>query len=139
LSRKELRERWSKLFGNTPPSGIRREVIIPFLAYRIQESSEGGLSLAARAKLKSAARQLERQRLFGNRVSHPRMRLGTRICRRWKGEIHEVDVTETGYQYRDHEYGSLSEVARKITGTRWSGPAFFGLKKLQYRRDRNRA
>ena len=138
LSRSQLLDRWQKLYGKTPPPGIRREIIIPFLAYRIQESTEGGLSPAAQAMLKSAARQLERTENSETPVRKPRMKSGTRLLRRWKGELHEVDVTETAYQYRDHEYRSLSEIARKITGTRWSGPAFFGLTKLRPDRASNR-
>jgi hypothetical protein len=137
LSRNQLLDRWHKLYGKTPPPGIRREVIIPFLAYRIQENTEGGLSPAVRAMLKSAIRQLQRTHNSERRIRYSRMRSGTRVCRRWKDEMHEVDITETAYQYRGHEYRSLSEIARKITGTRWSGPAFFGLKKLLSQRDQN--
>jgi hypothetical protein len=112
--------------------------MIPFLAYRIQENAEGGLSVAAQAMLKSAIRQLKRARSPEGSIPRRRMKVGTRVIRRWKGEIHEVDVTETAYQYRDHEYRSLSEIARKITGTRWSGPAFFGLRKSQSHGDQKR-
>jgi hypothetical protein len=129
MTRIQLLGRWRELYGKTAPSGVRREIMIPFLAYRIQEDAEGGLSVAAQAMLKSATRQLKCTQRPEGRVPQPRMKVGTRVIRRWKGEIHEVDVTETAYQYRDHEYRSLSEIARKITGTRWSGPAFFGLRK----------
>jgi len=138
LSRSQLLDRWQKLYGKTPPSGIRREVIIPFLAYRIQEKTEGGLGPAAQAMLKSAARQLKRTQNSEAPVRKPRVKSGTRLLRRWKGELHEIDVTETAYQYRDHEYRSLSEIARKITGTRWSGPAFFGLRKSHSHGDQKR-
>jgi hypothetical protein len=129
LSRSQLLDRWQELYGQTPPSGIRREVMIPFLAYRIQENDEGGLSAAARAQIKSGARNLECARNSPNRAKRLRIKTGTRVLRRWGRETHEVSVTETGYEYRGHGYRSLSEIARLITGTRWSGPAFFGLKK----------
>lgn len=61
-------------------------------------------------------------------MHQPRIKRGTQIIRQWHGETHEVVVIESGYQYRQASYTSLSEIARKITGTRWSGPAFFGLK-----------
>jgi hypothetical protein len=138
LTRNQLLERWRKLYGKTAPSGIRREIMIPFLAYRIQENTEGGLSVAAQAMLKSAIRQLKGARSPEGSIPRGRMKAGTRVIRRWKGEIHEVDVTETAYHYRNHEYRSLSEIARQITGTRWSGPAFFGLKKLRSHRASNR-
>ncbi len=129
LSRDQLLGRWQGLYAKVPPSGIRREIMIPFLAYRIQENAEGGLSAAARAKIKSAARSLECAQNSSSRSPRSRIKPGTRILRRWRREMHEVSVTETGYEYRRHGYRSLSEIARLITGTRWSGPAFFGLKK----------
>ena len=58
-----------------------------------------------------------------------RHKAGTRFVREWQGKLHEVSVLSEGYQYNGHIYRSLSEIARKITGTRWSGPAFFGLKR----------
>jgi hypothetical protein len=131
LSRTQLLDRWRELYGKPAPAGMRRELIIPFLAYRIQENLEGGLSDAAKVLLRSAKRQLERTPCLGNRNRRRPMKPGTRVLRRWKGTIHEVDVTETAYQYRDREYRSLSEIARIITGTRWSGPAFFGLKRTK--------
>ena len=128
LSRQRLLDLWQELYGVAPPSGIRREVMIPFLAYRIQENAEGGLSAAVRAQIKSVARNLENSRNSPSRSTRSRIKTGTRVLRRWGREMHEVSVTETGYEYRGHSYRSLSEIARLITGTRWSGPAFFELK-----------
>jgi hypothetical protein len=137
LSRNQLLDRWQELYGKTPPSGIRREVMIPFLAYRIQENAKGGISAATRAQIKSVARSLESSRNSPNRSTRSRIKTGTRILRRWGREMHEVSVTETGYEYRGHGYRSLSEIARLITGTRWSGPAFFGLRKSAPKRVQN--
>ena len=136
-SRNQLLGQWQELYGKIPPSGIRREVMIPFLAYRIQENAQGGLSASARAQIKSVARDLECARKSPNRATRLRIKTGTRILRRWGSEMHEVSVTETGYEYRGHGYRSLSEIARLITGTRWSGPAFFGLKKPPSKRVQN--
>jgi hypothetical protein len=58
----------------------------------------------------------------------PKIKPGTRLVRGWRGDTHVVTVLEEGFEYRDKRYGSLSEIARLVTGTRWSGPAFFGLK-----------
>jgi hypothetical protein len=139
LSRSQLLGRWQDLYGKAPPIGIRREVMIPFLAYRIQEIAEGGLSAAARAQIKSAARNLESTRNSPNRSTRPIIKTGTRVLRHWGREMHEVSVTESGYEYCGHGYRSLSEIARLITGTRWSGPAFFGLKKSPPKRAHNSA
>jgi hypothetical protein len=137
-TRVQLLDRWRELYGKPAPTGIRRELIIPFLAYRIQEDIEGGLSTAAKAMLKLAKQQADRQSRLGNRHPLTPTKPGTRVLRHWKGAVHEVDVTETAYEYRGHKYRSLSEIARQITGTRWSGPAFFGLKKTKSPREQTR-
>jgi hypothetical protein len=129
LSRKQLLERWHSLYGRSAPTGIRRELLIPFLAYRIQENAFGGLSSKTRALLKSAQRELENARKPGARPQRTPMKVGTQFLRRWGGEMRMVSVTEAGFEYRNNNYRSLSEIARLITGARWSGPAFFGLNK----------
>jgi len=126
MSRDRLIERWADLYGRSAPPRIRRELLIPFLAYRIQEKAYGGLSEATRAKLKEFSRELERR---ADRGSATRLKVGTQFLRSWGSATHVVSVTGAGFDYRGKEYRSLSEIARLITGTRWSGPAFFGLKK----------
>jgi hypothetical protein len=130
LTRQELLDLWLKLYGRSAPAGIRRELMVPFLAYRLQERAYGGLNPATRSKLLGIVRALEKDpsaTVAG--LMKPRIKLGTRIVRQWRGETHEVAVTKSGYEHRGTSYRSLSELARKITGTRWSGPAFFGLNK----------
>jgi hypothetical protein len=102
--------------------------MIPFLAYRIQENACGGLKPSTRSELRRIARGIENSSCSRRQMHKPRIKPGTQIIRQWHGETHEVVVIESGYQYRQAIYKSLSEIARKITGTRWSGPAFFGLK-----------
>jgi len=129
LSRRQLLELWQKHYEKPAPLGIRRELMIPCLAYRIQEICYGGLKPSSRAELRRLAASLKKDpssELSGRALIKP----GARLFRRWRGQMHEVFVIETGYEYRGDAYRSLSEVARKITGTRWSGPAFFGLKKV---------
>jgi hypothetical protein len=127
LSRQQLLELWQKLYGKASPPEIRRELMVPFLAYRMQEKQYGGLKASTRSELRRIARELDRP----SRELRVRSRIkpGTRLCRRWRGKMHEIFVTESDYEYLGARYRSLSEVARKITGTRWSGPAFFGLRK----------
>jgi hypothetical protein len=127
LPRSQLLELWATVYGKVAPRGIRREILVPFLAYKIQENAFGGLKLSTRAELRRIARGFER-RASSELLIHPRIKPGTRLCRRWQGNMHEILVTESGYEYRGVNYQSLSAAARKITGTRWSGPAFFGLK-----------
>lgn len=127
--RRRLLEMWQEWYGKDAPSGIRRELLVPFLAYRIQEKTHGGLKPSIRAELRRLARVLEKAPASPTRMFRPKPKPGTRIVRQWHGQTHEVLVTESGYEYRGARYRSLSKIARKITGTRWSGPAFFGLNK----------
>lgn len=123
----ELRLRWKEAYGRPTPPHMSRGLLLLSLAYRIQERAFGGLSEATRKKLLKIAADLERN---PNCLEPrgPRIKPGTRLVKEWKGEVHEVTVQPEGYTYRTKRYGSLSEIARLITGTRWSGPLFFGLK-----------
>jgi hypothetical protein len=129
LSRQQLLDLWQKLYRRPAPVGLRRELLIPFLAYRIQENTYGGLKPSTRAELRRIARLLEPSRGPAKRPVRARLKPGTRIVRTWRGAAHEIFVAESGFEYQSTTYRSLSEIARKITGTRWSGPAFFGLNK----------
>jgi hypothetical protein len=129
LSRSELLDLWQELYNKAAPPSIRREILVPFLAYRIQENAYGSLKPTALAELRRIARALDRNRTSNEPLGRPRVKTGTRLFRQWRGHTHEVFVTESGYEYHRVSYRSLSEIARKITGTRWSGPAFFGLKR----------
>jgi hypothetical protein len=127
LSRQQLLDLWQQQFGRAAPSGVRKTLLVPFLAYRLQEIAYGGLKPSTRAELRRIARANEKG--FGISSASPRSRIkpGTRIVRQWKGKSIEVSVTESGFEYGGARYRSLSQIARKITGTQWSGPAFFGL------------
>jgi hypothetical protein len=128
---------WQKAYGRPAPNGIRRERLVPFVAYRIQENAYGGLKPSIRCELRRISRSMERSQSSTEIILRPKNKVGTRILRQWRGELHEVVVTEKGYEYRRATYGSLSEIARKITGTHWSGPAFFGLNRSTADRGRH--
>jgi Protein of unknown function (DUF2924) len=127
LSRQQLLDLWQKAYGRAAPEGLRREQLVPFLAYRIQENAHGGLKPSTLSELRRIARDLEKPGGSTESRSRTKMKSGTRLIRRWRGEAHEIGATESGFEYRGTTYRSLSEIARKITGTRWSGPAFFKL------------
>jgi hypothetical protein len=129
LSREQLLDLWRKLYGNAAPPGIRREILVPFLAYRIQENAYGGLKPSTRSELRRIARALEKREPSDRPIIRTKVRSGTRMLRQWRGQMHEVVAKESGYEYRGKRYKSLSRIACVITGTRWSGPAFFGLRK----------
>lgn len=127
LSGPELRQVWSDLTRNSKISGLRRELMIPLLAYKIQERVYGGLPLKVARELRKIGGSLR----SGNKIkrpSHNRFQPGTRLIRQWGGETHEVTLNSDGYEYRGELFSNLSEIARKITGVRRSGPAFFGTK-----------
>jgi hypothetical protein len=127
MNRKALQALWAKLFGKPPNPALRREILVPILAYRLQEVTLGGLKPATEKRLKELVQN-------GSEGPGLRSKPGTRFVREWQGKLHEVSVLPDGYEYKDHTYLSLSEIARAITGTRWSGPAFFGLKKRDAQR-----
>jgi hypothetical protein len=128
-----LRELWHELFGRPPHPRLRRQLMIRVLAYRLQEKAFGGLKPSTAKRLEIIAEEL----MSGKKPaidSALRLKAGTHIVREWQDRLHEVAVLDAGFEYSGHRYRSLSEIARKITGTRWSGPAFFGLRKRESRR-----
>lgn len=134
MSRPELQQLWQTLFGRSPHPKLRRQLMVPILAYRAQEKTYGGLKTATRKYLHRIAVQLEN----GGIAKLPsRIKPGTKLLRHWHGEPHEVIVIERGFLYRGIEYTSLTEIAELITGAHWSGPSFFGLRKLNKENARN--
>ena len=127
MSKSKLRALWKQLVGDNAPDQLRRGLLVQLLAYRIQEQASGGLSAATSKRLRELGRKLA-AKPNSDVVSVRRIKPGTRLIRQWRGRVHQVTVLERGFQYEDRKYPSLSEIARAITGTRWSGPMFFGLK-----------
>ena|SRR5271163_5214392 len=124
LNAKALKERWRALFGDHPIPRIGRNLMIMAMAYRLQEKVYGSLKPSAERILgRVVDEHFDRKLIATNRP----VGAGTMLIREWRGARHRVTVDEQGVVYRDHCYRSLSEVARAITGTRWSGPRFFGL------------
>jgi hypothetical protein len=122
-----LKVRWRELFGNEPPPYNRR-FLESRLAYRLQELAHGGLSADVHRRLKAAAGELPAKGKTGRRTASDRPISGTRLIRDWKGVEHQVTVRDADFEYQGRPYKSLSAVARTITGTRWNGLVFFGLK-----------
>ncbi|MEQ8371375.1 MAG: DUF2924 domain-containing protein [Alphaproteobacteria bacterium] len=121
-----LKQRWQDLYGSPPPSRLGRAIMTRAVAYRLQEQAFGGLRPVTRRRLARAADEIAAGRPPPR--SPTTVKPGTRLLREWQGATHEVIVLETGVQYRGRTWASLSAVAREITGSRWSGPLFFGLK-----------
>ena len=122
----ELKAMWREYFGSEPPA-YRKGFMVRRLAHRIQELAYGGLGPQHRRRLDGlVAGQTESTRSTRMREDH--FVAGTRLIREWQGSDHEVAVLEDGFSYRGRPYRSLSAIARAITGTRWNGPLFFGLR-----------
>ncbi len=123
-----LKQQWRDLFGAEPPPYNRR-FLESRLAYRVQELAYGGLKPETLARLEALGEQLD-----GGKVAVRRMRgddkpvAGTQLIREYQGVEHVVTVTRDGYEYVGRPYQSLSAIARAITGTRWNGRVFFGLR-----------
>jgi hypothetical protein len=125
LSRHDLAELWTKVYGHAPPKGLSRRLLEHAAAHHLQSQSASGLKPTIRRKLcKSATASPNKVPLTPKSVG---LSPGSRLIREWHGRIHTVDVLETGFLYDGNHYGSLSHVARAITGARWSGPRFFKL------------
>ena len=111
--------------------------MVPFLAYKIQENAYGGLKPSTRSQLRRIARDIENLKASRNIQIQLKLKAWNPYLSGMAQETHEVVVTEAGYEYREASYRSLSEIARKITGVHWSGPAFFRLNRDRAARSGN--
>jgi len=127
LDLRRLRELWCELYKTATAPRLSRELIMRAVAYRIQELASGGLRPELQRQLHQIALELQQT---GRATMRPRPQLkpGTRLLREWQGRSHEVLVLNDGFSWQATHYRSLSAIARKITGTAWSGPLFFGLR-----------
>ena len=137
MSLGQLREKWLDLYGEKPPR-YKKQFLIKRLAYRIQELFYGGLSGQAKAHLQQTAKAdpvaTVNRRIPEERKSNETILPGTRLVRVWNDQRYEVIVLADGYEFDGRTFRSLSAVAREITGTRWNGKVFFGLKKIYGRK-----
>jgi hypothetical protein len=131
----DLKSRWRVLYGTEPPPRISRDLLTRAVAYRIQEKALGGLKPSTRRLLAKVAAEASARRPI-QMTPAPTLTPGTVLLRDWRGTQHQVIVREHGVEFQGKRYKSLSQVAHRITGSKWSGPLFFGLKaKAQDRAD----
>ena len=123
----ELRQQWRGLYKTQPPANLSRELLLRAVAYRMQEVTVGGLRPPRQRQLRQMAQQFK-QTGAANTPARPELKPGTRLVREWQGRTYDVLVLDDGFSWQNMQYRSLSAIARKITGTAWSGPLFFGLK-----------
>jgi hypothetical protein len=135
-----LRTRWRQLFRRAAPPHLPRYLLHRIIAYRIQANAFGDLDRETLRFLDQLGRaHLERRSQAAGQARKASLRIpavpekrslkpGTLIVREHAGVLHEVTVEARGFAWQGTTYSSLSEVARAITGTRWNGPRFFGLR-----------
>ena len=128
LTIEELKEHWRSSYDSAPPGRCSKKLLVSAIAYRMQERALGGLKPSLLRQLERASDDAGAQRILHTRPV-TRASKDTVLIRNWRGQSHQVTVLERGVLYRKEHYRSLSQVARVITGTSWSGPLFFGLKK----------
>lgn len=122
----ELHLAWRRYYRTVPAKKMSRDILELGIAWKIQESKFGGLSAAVKRQIADLARTMEaKSDLAKPRVVTPKP--GARLLRAWNGATHEVLAVEDGFLWAGKTWRSLSVIAREITGTRWSGPRFFGL------------
>ena len=119
MAKQDMKDRWAQLTGRPVPK-VSENMLRLALAYELQAKALGGLSRSVRQRLDQAA---------AGKSQTKGVRPGMRLTREFGGIVHIVTIGDQGQVvWNEREWRSLSEVARAITGTRWSGPAFFGLR-----------
>jgi hypothetical protein len=127
LGIEQLKARWRTLYKTEAPARFSRDLLMRAVAYRPQERVLGGLSRATRRLFERIVANAQARRPFKLRPVR-KLEPGAVLLREWGGVKHRVMVRESGFSFGGKEYRSLSEIARVITGSSWSGPLFFGLK-----------
>jgi hypothetical protein len=130
LDIRELREEWRRLYKADASPHLSRELLIRAVAYRMQEVALGGLRPEPQRQLRQIAIEVKQTGGAAKRF-RPQLKSGTRLLREWQGRTYEVVVLDNGLSWQGTQYRSLSAIARKITGTAWSGPLFFGLRQTR--------
>ena len=133
LSLPDLRARWAEIWGIEPHGRISRQMLVHSLAFKMREQEGRGLTPGQQARLDQLVKAYKRNPrvIDSGTAGGGNIKPGTRLIRVWNGERYSVLATERGFEHKGTTYSTLSEVARIITGTRWNGWLFFGLRKKQ--------
>ena len=126
MSPAELRSAWRETFKQAAPQ-LSPDLLARSIAYRLQERQHGGLTSSVRLELARLTRLVARTG-ESRPTNHISIKPGTRLVREWNGRALNVLVCDEGFELDGRRYASLTQIAHDVTGTRWSGPRFFGLK-----------
>ena len=121
MSARERKAEWHRRTGTVAPPAFGSGLLARAIAHQVQESALGGLSKADQKRLMASGSSGKVEAATGA------VKPGTWLSRTWHGDVHQVIVLESGFEYRGERFSSLSEIAKRITGSHWSGPRFFGL------------
>jgi len=134
----DLETEWKAVFGRLPPDQASRRWLVCNLAWQLQLKAYGGQRPGVDDRLSKIAAAIARNADDPVQTTRPAVRPGTKLLREWQGVTHEVVAAEDGFTWNDRHFKSLSSIALEITGTRWSGPVFFGLKTRNDKRGNHR-
>ena len=130
----DLRKRYRELFRTEPPKAFGPDLLRRSIAHTIQEKAYGGLPPATRRLLDQMVKAASAKP--NGRLELPRrIKPGSELVRTWNRRTYRVKVMADGFAYDGKTFASLSEIATAITGTRWNGPRFFGLRSTAGRED----
>jgi hypothetical protein len=127
----ELNEAWQRLIRLPQPSKLSRDLLVRIIADKLQQAALGSLPPAARRRLEALARSSALDRDVAARTPLLRLKPGSKLVREWRGRTHTVLVLEDGFEHDGKRFASLTQIARAVTRTHWSGPRFFGLTRPQ--------
>ena len=122
----ELRLVWKERLG-TPPAVTSTELMRRWLSWELQAKARGGFDVTTRRRLRQLCKAFRADASLKT-LPDSGPRPGSMLTREWNGVTHQVTVLEEGFAWNGQKHASLSEIAFRITGTRWSGPRFFGLR-----------
>ena len=124
----DLRAEWRRLYRAPPPKGVGRRLLELGVAWKLQEQAQGDLGANMKRQLAVLAKTMD-QRGDLTKARAVQLKPGAKLVREWRGKTHDVLVLEDGFQWGGQRWRSLSAIAREISGTQWSGPRFFGVRR----------
>lgn len=123
LNRAEIHDEWCTAFGRPPPKHLSTSFMQRALGWEAQANAQGGLPSDIKRALQSVAKGKQPKLAVPRKIA-----TGAHLVRVWNGRTYQVEVLDSGFRMDGREYGSLTAIAKMITGANWSGPRFFGLK-----------
>ena len=127
----DLKLKWKELKSQEPPQFAKRSLLSQVIAWELQAKAFGAIEPPLHRLLLELGSGQPSSTSSNADLRTQNLSLGVKLIRTWRGESHQVIVIDGGFLWRDKTFGSLSIIAREITGTQWSGPVFFGLKKTK--------